>query len=195
MSLQELLNVREISVIKDGVLGPYERVCVWFQGCSLKCPGCLVPEHQPKEPFMLMNAKKLFNKVNKFGLKEITLSGGEPFEQPKSEFLGFLKLLKSNDFGIWVYSGYTLDEIKKNGYRRHLEFLDTLVDGRYNEMKNNNQPLKGSENQRILFFTDRYKNAELPGTRKIQFNVKKEQVSMIGVPPVNFWEKFREKIK
>ncbi len=194
MSLQKLLNVREILTIKDGVLGPYERVCVWFQGCSLKCPGCMVPEHQPKEPFLLMNADELFDRVEKFGLKEITLSGGEPFQQPENEFLKFLSILKSKGFGIWIYSGYTLAELEKNGYAKHLDFADALVDGRYNEKQNNNQPLKGSENQRIIFFTDRYKNAALPKSRKIQFNVKKQLISMIGVPPVNFWEKFRERL-
>ena len=79
-------------------LGPGKRVCLWTQGCKKRCKRCMSPELQPftgteTEEELL---SKLLNKLaEKNDCKGITISGGEPFEQPQA-LLKLLKLLRNN---------------------------------------------------------------------------------------------------
>jgi anaerobic ribonucleoside-triphosphate reductase activating protein len=189
---REMLNVRAVMPLGDGVLGPGRRVAVWFQGCSLGCGGCIVPELQPTVPFELVDADRLFARVKETepGTGEITISGGEPFEQPREEFLRFLELLDSDGFGIWVYSGYVIEELMHAGRQRELALMDTLVDGRYIAGKDDGVALRGSSNQRIIMLSDRYAGIPLPGSRKIEVSVNDREVSVAGIPPAGFWKEF-----
>ena len=59
-------------------------------------------------------------------------------------------------FNIWVYSGFTFDELlilsKKNPvYLEFLSYIDVLVDGPYiDEQRNLMLKFRGSENQRLI---------------------------------------------
>jgi anaerobic ribonucleoside-triphosphate reductase activating protein len=185
-----MLNVNGIFKIEYNVLGPFERVGVWFQGCSIRCKNCFVPELWSFKPNKMFSANELFKEVEKFKLKEITLSGGEPFDQDKKEFYKFLKILRKNEYGIWVYSGYTIEELIERGFYKHLKLIDVLVDGRYVDDLNNNEVWKGSSNQRIILLTNRYKNIALERNRKLQFIVVNNEFFVIGIPKRNFWKKF-----
>ena len=63
-------------------LGPGRRVVLWVRGCSIGCPGCMTPElwakvqPRPIEPLAEMLSGALQ------GHEGLTISGGEPFEQP-----------------------------------------------------------------------------------------------------------------
>jgi anaerobic ribonucleoside-triphosphate reductase activating protein len=138
----------------------------------------------------MFSANELFKEVEKFKLKEITLSGGEPFDQDKKEFYKFLKILRKNEYGIWVYSGYTIEELIERGFYKHLKLIDVLVDGRYVDDLNNNEVWKGSSNQRIILLTNRYKNIAIERNRKLQFIVVNNEFFVIGIPKRNFWKKF-----
>jgi len=194
--MNEFLNVNNIFKIEKDVLGPYERVGVWFQGCSLGCKGCIVPELWAFKPKKLYKAEELFKEITKYNLKEITISGGEPFQQPRNEFLKFLKILRENDFGIWVYSGYTIEELIKMEFIEHLKLIDVIVDGRYVEKLNNNDIWRGSSNQRIILLTDRYNNVSVKSKgRIIQIIIKKNEFYIIGIPPLKFYTLLRCKMK
>ena len=53
---------------------------------------------------------------------------------------------------IWLWSGYTYDEIISNPRRKEiLEQVDVLIDGPFKaEMKNLSLKYRGSENQRVI---------------------------------------------
>ncbi len=53
---------------------------------------------------------------------------------------------------IWVYTGYTWDEIQSNKYLFTLmKYVDVLVDGRYQEeLRDVNYPWAGSTNQQVI---------------------------------------------
>jgi len=179
-----MLNVAFILKIEKDVLGPGERVGIWFQGCSLNCKNCIAPELKPRKIVKLFKPEDLVKEIKKYNLFEITLSGGEPFEQDRESLLNFLKLLKNNNFGIWVYSGYYIEELISKGFEEHLRYIDVLVDGRYEDEKNFNQPLVGSSNQRIIFLSNKYKDSDLPRKRKFQIVLsKKRKFFFIGIPP------------
>ena len=85
-------------------------------------------------------------------LDGITISGGEPLYKPE-EMVKILKYLKERTKkNIWLYTGYTLEEIKMDkGKNDCLKFVDVLVDGPF--IKELYSPLlkfRGSRNQRII---------------------------------------------
>jgi anaerobic ribonucleoside-triphosphate reductase activating protein len=83
----------------------------------------------------------------------ITLSGGEPFDQPEA-LIALLKSLRANSAAdILVYSGYPLEKLTP-----HLQAADSLIDALisdpYAERKPQTLALRGSDNQRLTLLTD-----------------------------------------
>lgn len=139
-------------------LGPGERVCLWTQGCSKKCPGCISPELQPfrgKEVEAKSLAFLLIKLAQVNNCTALTVSGGDPFEQA-DELLTLLEGVRGYFDDILVYTGYTLEEIKsgvagESGIKC-LAYIDVLIDSPY--IKSLNTPdcvLRGSKNQTIHF--------------------------------------------
>ena len=89
--------------------------------------------------------------MTKSYLTNVTFSGGEPFEQAKQLYILALALKKANKT-IWVYSGYTFEQlIKDEDKKQLLSVCDVLVDGKFDKNKTElNLRFKGSTNQRIL---------------------------------------------
>lgn len=139
-------------------LGPGERICVWTQGCSRGCTGCISPELQsadkPEADDRLLT-DLIRRSAQLKGCDGLTISGGEPFEQPDA-LLNVLRGVRTVFRDILVYTGFTLEEIRggkcSDAGVRCLELIDVLVDGPY--IKERNVPgcvLRGSDNQRIHY--------------------------------------------
>ncbi len=67
------------------VLGPGRRIGLWVQGCSIHCPGCVSQDTWPKDPARAIAVPELIawcRKVTAGTFDGVTISGGEPFEQP-----------------------------------------------------------------------------------------------------------------
>lgn len=144
-------------------LGPGERVCLWTQGCSKKCPKCISPEMQPffdteMEDYELTNL--IIDTIKKTKCDGVTISGGDPFEQSDSLYR-VLKGLRREVQDILVYTGYTLNEIKdgialEDGINC-LDYIDVLIDGRYVDEENQSDcVLRGSRNQDIIFLDSKF---------------------------------------
>lgn len=134
------------------------RAAVFISGCYHNCPGC----HNPKTHDF--NYGKEFtaevqNEVIKYVKKSseyvdgITLTGGDPMYSA-NELLFFVKKFKAEcpDKDIWIYSGFTYEEIIENkDMKRLLKQCNVLVDGLYDEnQKDQTLSFKGSYNQRII---------------------------------------------
>lgn len=139
-------------------LGPGERVCLWTQGCKKRCKGCISPELQPCEGNEVDEdalAKILTQVARKNNCTGITISGGDPLEQPQA-LLKLLTLLRNEFDDILVYTGFELQNIQ-NGLigveaKKCLTYLDVLIDGKYiDELNYKDCVLKGSSNQNIHF--------------------------------------------
>ena len=141
-------------------LGPGNRVCLWTQGCSKQCPGCIAPELQNSgkrdvpEQLLAEIVRQAAENGNCTGL---TISGGDPFEQAPA-LLSFLRLIRKSFSDILIYTGFTIDEIlsgeTEQAGAEALQFIDVLIDGRYIAERNNpNCVMRGSDNQIIHYLT------------------------------------------
>lgn len=140
-------------------LGPGDRVCLWVQGCDRQCPGCISPELRPRPGSRMpvhTVAKLILEAAERSGCTGLTISGGEPFDQPE-ELDRLLSLVRSRFSDILVYTGYTLEELQNRAPQdlsvHILKRIDVLIDGPYVESENTPScVLRGSANQVIHFF-------------------------------------------
>ena len=134
--------------------GPGARVVVFAQGCSIHCPGCQNKCLWDPDGGYEVNALALAETLNESG-KPITISGGEPFDQPHSLYR-VLRLLRMFDphRHVIVYTGYTFDELVRTGRYEvlaALSVIDVLVDGPYvRELDATEMQYRGSSNQRAI---------------------------------------------
>ncbi len=86
-----------ISINGEGVLAGQLAVFIRFQGCNLRCSYCdTMWANEEDAPFTLMSENEIYNYIKETGVKNITLTGGEPLLVP--DFLILLKLLGADEF-------------------------------------------------------------------------------------------------
>lgn len=131
------------------------RVTLWVEGCSHHCKGCHNKETWDKKSgrvFSKEDKEKLFEILSKPYIKGLTLSGGDPLDS-FNEVLQLVKEIRET-FGstkdMWLYTGYTLDQINNSEKKEILPYINYLVDGLF-ELDRRDITLKfrGSTNQII----------------------------------------------
>ncbi|MBC3805475.1 anaerobic ribonucleoside-triphosphate reductase activating protein [Acetobacterium fimetarium] len=148
-------KVRIAGIVRESIVdGPGIRFVVFAQGCPHHCDGCHNPSTHDFNGGNLVAVDAIINEMKKNPLLDgITLSGGEPFEQPEA-FGELAERARELGYHVMAYTGYTYEKLltKKDEQRlRLLENTDLLVDGKF-EMKKKSLLLKfkGSKNQRII---------------------------------------------
>ncbi len=139
-------------LLSSAVNGPGKRFVLWVQGCSRNCAGCFNPETHDRDKGSVMTADEILNLVPLRETEGITVSGGEPFEQPE-ELAVLLKLAALRNLHRLVYTGFRYEELKAMKDRNIDECLaltDMLVDGEYAGTIPQNHSWAGSGNQRVL---------------------------------------------
>mgnify|MGYP002449908389 CR=1 FL=1 len=140
------------------------RVSLFVSGCTNHCEHCFQPETWDfcyGQPFTSDTEEKLLRLLEPEYISGLTLLGGEPFEPENQRvLLPFLQRVKKRfpQKTIWIYSGFTLEELEKKGSYAHceatapiLELTDVLVDGRFIEaQKDISLRFRGSSNQRLI---------------------------------------------
>lgn len=135
--------------------GPGRRSVVQVAGCSIRCPGCYVPEtHEAANgkttAVAVIVAEILANRADHDG---VTILGGEPFDQPAA-IAELVARLKDLDLHVVVYTGYTLEtllEKKDKRIEKVLKMIDLLIDGPFiRELGNRAGEYRGSTNQRSI---------------------------------------------
>jgi len=191
-----LLNIAEICPLSN-TLGPGKRFVIWVQGCCFNCLECASPDWIPQITANLVEPIKLADYILSIhDLDGLTVSGGEPMLQAAAlgELLTYIKQKK--DLSIICYTGFTLAQLQsknEQNIKQILGLIDVLIDGQYMTKLNDNQGWRGSSNQVIHFLTNRHiKDAELFTQRKrdVEIQIRDDSALMVGVPPVNFREKF-----
>ena len=136
--------------------GPGVRVVLWVAGCTLHCKGCQNPESWDfcaGKPFDETAKLELFDALDKPYIKGITISGGNPLDVPQDIFCLVNEIKhKFKNKDIWLYSGYTYDEILASRQMfKCITEVDVLVDGPYiEEQRDTTLKFSGSKNQRLI---------------------------------------------
>lgn len=138
--------------VDSAVDGPGLRTVIWTQGCPHNCKGCHNPHTHSYDKGIWVDTSEIIDLLRKVKLQQgITLSGGEPFEQPQA-LLEIVVEAKKLGLNVWAFSGYTYEQLMKDEYKKALlTEIDVLVDGRFvEELKDYRLRFKGSKNQRII---------------------------------------------
>ena len=129
------------------------RNTLFLAGCPHHCKGCHNPSSWNVKNGKIISvegvAKELLDDYC-----DITISGGEPFEQIDS-VIELLKILKKYNKNIWIYTGYKYEDLLNILTKKQQEvfhYIDVLVDGKYIEELRDLSRFCGSTNQRILYF-------------------------------------------
>jgi anaerobic ribonucleoside-triphosphate reductase activating protein len=151
--------MRIAGIVRESIVdGPGIRYVVFTQGCPHRCPGCHNPlTHDPAggyeiSPDELVSDFLRESKTNPL-LSGLSISGGEPLIHA-SELLPLAEAARKARLGLWVYTGYTIEEIASLGDACHkalLKMADALVDGRFDEnLRTLEAGFAGSSNQRVI---------------------------------------------
>ena len=142
------------------------RAAIFLSGCTHFCPGCHNPEtHNPYfgTPVTEDLIKTIADEIKaRPYLSGITLTGGDPLYCPLHtlNFVVTLKRYLGYLPNIWLYTGYTMDEIDK--WNPQLEFVthaqalialcDVIVDGKFvKDLADKRLAFRGSSNQKIIY--------------------------------------------
>jgi anaerobic ribonucleoside-triphosphate reductase activating protein len=170
--------------------GPGQRFAIWFQGCSLGCPGCFNPATHPAGAAGAEETRDLVDRILAQGdaIEGVTISGGEPFEQPDAlaALVGDLRR-RAPRLSILVFSGFTRQEIARQPLGPAiLGSIDVLVDGRFVERRALGRGLRGSDNQRIHLLSERYTLAQIEATPVGEVVIDRDgTVRVSGVAPID----------
>ena len=148
-----MLNLSDI--ISDSIVdGPGIRTTIFSQGCPHHCPGCHNPQtHDPNGGSWGDTDDIIAAAAENPLLDGITLSGGDPFMQPK-ECTELAKGAHKHGLNVWTYTGYTWEALFAENDPDKIALVqesDVLIDGpfllaeRSLELK-----FKGSRNQRTI---------------------------------------------
>jgi len=157
------------------------RVVLWLSGCNHKCKGCQNPQTWDINsgiPFDKVAEEELFQELSKDYISGITFTGGDPLhENNLDEVLKLVNQIRLllPEKTIWLYSGYTWEEIMNyelisdlleddDLFVKHakidmdmlerqkvIKSVDVFVDGKYIDSQRD-ITLKwcGSKNQRVI---------------------------------------------
>lgn len=176
-------------------LGPGVRLGIWVQGCPLACKGCMSQDTWKADGGTRLETRQLVDlwraAVGR-GATGLTVSGGEPLEQPEA-VEAFLRAVHAanteydGEYDILLFTGYELEELGAD-QRRAADLADVLVTGRYEAGAPTELLWRGSANQRMIPLTGLgrsryapYLDAR-PASVPVQLRVDARGAWIVGVP-------------
>jgi anaerobic ribonucleoside-triphosphate reductase activating protein len=187
MTLQIAISRMHFPVTK---LGPGRRIGIWFQGCSIRCPGCISMDTWTwGRGWTDVDEVVAAAAVWLAAADGITVSGGEPFDQPVALAELLARLRDRSKADILVFTGYPLEAIGP-----HLSaaegLIDALVTDPFDLAATQTLALRGSDNQRLHILTalgrERFAACDrVVGTRDRAVDVMFDEngdVWLVGIP-------------
>ena len=176
--------------------GPGQRFVVWVQGCSLGCAGCFSASTHSRWGGTRWPVPALAEEILATqGIEGVTISGGEPFEQPAA-LAALLDLLRGTGLTVVCYSGFTLEELRRKRcphVDRLLAHLDLLIDGRFIAAKSSTLRWRGSNNQQVHFLTNVYDQlrGDDNATSHVELIASSHGLTTTGIWPAGFLQQVR----
>ena len=169
--------------------GPGKRFAIWFQGCSIRCKGCIVPQFWDFDGGKLWEVEEFFSIIKDTAkenhIEGVTFLGGEPFDQ-KEAVAELAYLIKKEELNLITFTGYLYEDlIERDDHHINqiLELTDVLIDGPYlEEKRTENLYLRGSSNQRIIILSARFSPADFNRKNSIEFRFGNGEVRIVGFP-------------
>jgi len=176
-------------------LGPGRRVGIWLQGCSIGCPGCASRDTWAEDPSKLIDVGQLLAYFHAIDgpIDGVTISGGEPFEQPEAlhallEALYRWREESGRSFDLLCYSGLPLARLRRD-HAGVLALLDALIPEPFVDRLEPEGPWRGSANQPLVLLSAlgerRFAGSVLASAQErpsIQVDVRGGEVWFIGIP-------------
>lgn len=178
-------------------LGYGRRAGIWFQGCTVRCSGCISRDTWPSLPDRQMSVHEIRHWLGDIRghVDGVTISGGEPSEQPEAlrELLAALRVWEDSrqePLDILLYSGRPLEALVAE-LPWMTGLVDVLVSDPFEQEAPTDLGLRGSSNQRVNVFSalgaERYSDADLATVyaaqrREIGVQVDETAVWMTGIP-------------
>ena len=148
------MEIRIAGTVDDSIVdGPGIRYTVFVQGCSHHCPGCHNPHTHDFAGGRVVDTEEIVAQMRGNPLLDgLTLSGGEPFEQPDA-CVELARQAHALGLNVWCYTGYKYEQLLAGDASRQalLSELDVLVDGPFLLAERSLDLLyRGSRNQRLI---------------------------------------------
>jgi anaerobic ribonucleoside-triphosphate reductase activating protein len=174
-------------------LGPGTRIGIWLQGCTIGCAGCASRDTWPADGARTIEVAEVLRWCDTLvpdGVDGVTISGGEPSEQPGALTAlvnGLADRRRSHGWDLLCYTGVEEDEFARRcpGPRAT---LDALVTGPYRAGAPTRLVWRGSANQRLIPLSQlgvsryaRWVHAEAERPL-LQVQVDDDTVRVIGIP-------------
>ena len=175
-------------------LGPGSRYAIWVQGCPFNCRECIAPDWIPIRKADIYDIEELVKEVVSLPIDGITISGGEPMLQA-GELSVFLKLIYSTRPGLTtiVFTGFKIEQLIWQEAKDLLAQTDLLIDGLYQRNLHTTSGLRGSENQRLHFLSDKllpYRQSLESEHQIVELQIQDNGILQVGIPDRNFnWVK------
>ncbi|MBZ9649772.1 radical SAM protein [Sphingobium sp. 3R8] len=134
-------------------LGPGKRIGLWFQGCSIRCPGCISVDTWADD-IGRVPVSDVIERVAALAPEAdgLTVSGGEPFDQPDALtcILSAWRGLSSRS--VLLFTGKEIEEIQP-WLAANPGLVDAVVAGPFRSDLPQSIALRGSDNQTLRILT------------------------------------------
>lgn len=142
----------------DVVNGEGVSVSLWTQGCPHYCNGCFNKEtwdFNGGKEFGQEEYEYILELINADNIqRNLSILGGEPLcEQNINGVLALIKMVKRKfpSIKVYVWTGYTFEELIDKYPNVKFNCIDVLIDGKFEkDLKDLSLLLRGSKNQRVI---------------------------------------------
>jgi len=152
--------LRYAGIIKNDIVDSDCGICVavYFQGCPHHCKGCHNPETWNENGGIEIDFEEFYKNIkksiNENGIeRNLSILGGEPLAEYNIKYTNeLIKRIKKDypNIKIYIWTGYTLNEILKKEKIFFEKYVDAIIDGKYIEsLRDTRLKLRGSTNQNI----------------------------------------------
>ena len=176
------------------VLGHGRRAGLWVQGCGIGCDGCVSRDTWAADPATEVEIETVvaWCRALPDDVDGITISGGEPFDQPDALHALLLALHgwraeRDRPIDLLCYSGRSLRALRAR-FAEHLGLLDVVIPGPYVAAEAPGLRWRGSANQDLVPLTalghERY-DADISapaGPTRMQLGTDGDRIYHIGIP-------------
>lgn len=154
------MNYAQLNLF-DTVNGDGCRVSLFVSGCNHACKGCWSEEtwnYKYGTEYTKAIEDQIINTLNTEFYSGLSLLGGDPLAKHNlNSVLNLVKRVKAEctNNNIWLWTGYYNDEITDSTRLEILEYVDVLIDGRFEEDKKDlTLKYRGSSNQNIIYLRE-----------------------------------------